>query len=126
MVQFYCSQDHFSGNVVVFREGRVIGNESGGLANEEWNIANTADTRFPIGSVTKQFTAAAILVLQEQGRHKTGDPVSMYYKQAPAAWKSITMRELLLHTSGIPDDLVDSNSVTLGRAWHSPQESLRL
>ncbi len=108
--------------MVVFRAGHVICNESRGLANQEWNIANTAKTRFAIGSITKQFTAAAILLLQEQGRLKTSDAVSTYYEQAPLAWKGLTIRELLLHTSGIPDDLVNSSSVGFERGSYTPEE----
>lgn len=122
VLTFHSDEDHFSGNVVVFREGRVVGNESRGLANQEWKIPNAANTRFAIGSVTKQFTAAAILLLQEQGRLKTSDPVALYYKQAPAAWKNITIRQLLLHTSGIPEELFRNDSVGFERGLHSPEE----
>lgn len=122
VVQFYADEDHFSGNVVVFRDGRVLCNESRGFANQAWKIPNATDTRFAIGSVTKQFTAAAILLLQEQGRLKTSDPVSLYYKQAPAAWRDITIRELLLHTSGIPEVLFAGGSPGMERGSHSPEE----
>lgn len=122
VVQFYADEDHFSGNVVVFREGRVLCNESRGLANQAWNIANTTNTRFAIGSVTKQFTAAAILLLQEQSRLKTSDPVNLYYKQAPVGWKNITIRNLLLHTSGIPEELFAGDSPGFERGSHSPEE----
>ncbi len=122
VVQFYADEDHFSGNVVVFHEGRVLCNESRGLANQAWSIANATDTRFAIGSVTKQFTAAAILLLQEKGYLKTSDSVTLYYKQAPAAWKNITLRELLLHTSGIPEELFAADSPGFERGSHSPEE----
>ncbi|WP_419806573.1 serine hydrolase domain-containing protein [Terriglobus sp.] len=122
VVQFYADEDHFSGNVVVFHEGRVICNESRGLANQVWSIPNAPNTRFAIGSVTKQFTAAAILLLQEQGRLKTSDPIALYYKQAPTAWKEITIRELLLHNSGIPEELFAVGSAGFERGSHSPEE----
>ena len=124
VVQFYGSHDNFSGNVVVFQNGQIVSNESRGLANQEWKIANTASTRFAIGSITKQFTATAILLLQEQGRLKTSDSVSKYYDQAPAGWKSVTLRELLLHTSGIPDDLFSHGSIGFEQGQHSPQEAV--
>ncbi len=77
MVRFYADADQFSGNVVVFRGERILCNESRGLANRAWKIPNASDTRFPIGSVTKQFTAAAILLLQEHGRLKRANICNM-------------------------------------------------
>lgn len=64
--QFYAKEDGFSGNVIVYRDGKVISNKSYGLANVEWRIPVTEATRFAICSETKQFTAASILLLQEQ------------------------------------------------------------
>ena len=122
VVQFYADTDQFSGNVVLFREGQIVCNESRGLANQSWGVPNAGSTRFAIGSVTKQFTAAAILLLQEQGRLKTSDPVKLYYKQAPAAWKSITIKELLLHTSGLPEELFDSGSPGFDHGTHASEE----
>ena len=122
VVQFYAATDSFSGNVVVFREGQILCNESRGLADRSWGVPNNGKTRFAIGSVTKQFTAAAILLLQEQGRLKTSDPVNLYYEQAPTAWKDITIKELLLHTSGIPEELFDSGSPGFQHGTHSPEE----
>jgi CubicO group peptidase (beta-lactamase class C family) len=58
--------------------------------------------QFRLGSITKQFTAAAILHLAEQGKLKLEDPVELYYPGAPAAWDAITIHHLLNHTSGIP------------------------
>lgn len=122
VVQFYADADHFSGNVVFFREGQIVCDESRGLANQSWGVPNAGNTRFAIGSVTKQFTAAAILLLQEQGRLKTSDLVSLYYKQAPAAWKNITVRELLLHSSGLPEELFASGTPGFEHGSHSPKE----
>ena len=124
-MQFYADTDHFSGNVVLFREGQIVCNESRGLANQSWGVPNADSTRFAIGSITKQFTAAAILLLQEQGRLKTSDPVNLYYKQAPAAWKGITIKELLLHTSGMPEELFDSGSPGFEHGTHTPEEVVR-
>lgn len=101
--EFYAKADGFSGNVVVLRDGVIISNNSYGLANIELNVPNTASTRFAIGSVSKQFTGASILLLQEQGLLKTTDTLAQHYPQTPAAWKAVTLRQLLHHTSGIPD-----------------------
>jgi CubicO group peptidase (beta-lactamase class C family) len=56
-----------------------------------------------LGSVTKQFTAAAILLLEERGKLKTDDPVKKFMSDAPTAWEKITIYHLLAHTSGIPN-----------------------
>lgn len=76
--------------------------KSYGSADLEWNVPNTGESKFRIGSVTKQFTAACILLLEERGKLKTDDPVSKYVPNAPTAWAKITIYHLLTHTSGIP------------------------
>jgi CubicO group peptidase (beta-lactamase class C family) len=93
----------FSGSVLVASGNHIILNKSYGLANIEWNIPNTPTTKFRVGSVTKQFTAAAILLLEEQGKLKTDDLVKTHWAEAPAAWNKVTIFHLLTHTSGIPN-----------------------
>ncbi len=90
----------FSGAVLVVHHGKIICDKAFGLANREWQTANTTDTRFPICSLTKQFTAAAILQLQEQGKLKTSDALSNYFPNFPKATQ-VTLHMLLNHTSGI-------------------------
>jgi CubicO group peptidase (beta-lactamase class C family) len=92
----------FMGNVLVAKGDHVLFEKSYGSANMEWNVPNTAESKFRIGSVTKQFTAASILLLEERGKLKTEDLVSTYVPNAPAAWSKITIYHLLTHTSGIP------------------------
>jgi CubicO group peptidase (beta-lactamase class C family) len=92
----------FSGSVLVAREGRVLLAKGYGLANAEWDIPNTPATKFRLGSVTKQFTALAIMQLDEKGKLKVEDPVSKYVAECPPAWRKITIHHLLTHTSGIP------------------------
>ena len=94
--------DQFSGTVLVAKNGVPVFRKAYGLANREWDVPNTPDTKFRIGSNTKQFTATAILQLADSGKLSIDDPVSKYYSDAPAAWKGITIRHLLTHTSGIP------------------------
>lgn len=100
------SSQHFRGNVLVEQNGKVLLKKSYGLAEESWKIPNTVDSRFEIASVTKQFTAVAILQLAEAGRLSIQDPISKFYLQAPASWKGITVEELLNHTSGLPNNEV--------------------
>ncbi|MCA1600915.1 MAG: serine hydrolase [Acidobacteria bacterium] len=93
----------FNGSVLVAENGKVIYKKGLGLAQMEWNIPNTPDTRFRLGSITKQFTAALMLQLVEQGKVKLDGKVSEYL---PAYRKDIgekvTVHQLLNHTSGIP------------------------
>ena len=93
--------DHFMGSIVIVHDGHVLAERSFGSANLEWNIPNAASTRFHIGSITKQFTAASILLLADRGKLRLGDPVSKYIDNAPADWTNITLLHLLTHTSGI-------------------------
>jgi len=93
----------FSGTVLVARNDTVLLSKGYGMANEEFSVPNTPQTVFPIGSNTKQLTAAAIMKLQEQGRLNVTDPVSFYIPDAPR-WKDIRIYQLLNHTSGIQSD----------------------
>lgn len=95
--------EEFSGSVLVARDGEILLDRGYGLANREWNIPNDGDTKFRLGSVTKQFTAVAIMILQERGLVDLDAPVKTYLPDAPAAWDAVTTRHLLSHTSGIPN-----------------------
>jgi CubicO group peptidase (beta-lactamase class C family) len=105
-----------TGAVLVSRGDAVLARRAYGLANEELLIQNTVETRFRIGSITKQFTAMAILILQERGSLNVRDPVCNYVSSCPTAWGEITLFHLLTHTSGIPDYTnFDDFSSLLGR-----------
>jgi CubicO group peptidase (beta-lactamase class C family) len=103
VVQSYVDAKQFMGSVLVARGDDVVFSKSFGSANLEWNIANTPVTKFRIGSMTKQFTAASILLLEERGKLKVDDPVKKYLPDAPAAWDKITIFNVLTHTAGIPN-----------------------
>jgi CubicO group peptidase (beta-lactamase class C family) len=90
------------GSVLVARGGRILFRRSYGMANYELRVPNSSETRFHIASVSKPFTAAAILQLQEQGRLSVSDHVSRYVPDFPSGDR-ITLDNLLTHTSGIPD-----------------------
>ena len=94
--------EEFSGSVLVARDGEVLLDRGYGFANREWSIPNDGDTKFRLGSVTKQFTAVAIMVLSERGLVDLDAPVKTYLPDAPAAWDGVTVRHLLTHTSGVP------------------------
>ena len=103
VVQSYVANNQFMGSVLVARGNDVLLDKGYGSADLEWNIPNTPDTKFRLGSVTKQFTAASILLLEERGKLSVNDPVKKYMPDAPAAWDKITIFHLLTHTSGIPN-----------------------
>jgi D-alanyl-D-alanine carboxypeptidase len=90
-------------SIVVVGDGKVLLMHGYGLANHESKKPVTPETAFEVGSITKQFTATAIMLLVEQGRLKLDDPITKNLDNAPAAWNGITVRHLLTHTSGIPD-----------------------
>ncbi|MGX5732263.1 serine hydrolase [Pseudoxanthomonas beigongshangi] len=92
--------------VAVVRDGRIVFSGSYGKANLQDDIAVTPDTVFSINSATKTFTGVAILQLAEAGKLSLDAPVSRYLHGLPQAWQPITIRQLLNHTSGLPDILV--------------------
>ncbi len=98
----YAGKKGFMGSVLVAKGGNVLFEKAYGMANVEWDVPNTLDTKFRLGSITKQFTATAILQLQEQGKLSVDDPIAKYVENAPDAWKGVTIHHLLSHTSGIP------------------------
>lgn len=102
LIRPYQEAQGFSGSILVAKDGAPVWRESFGAADREWDVANTADTKFRLGSITKQFTATAILQLAEQGKLSVDDPISKYYVDAPPAWAKVTIKHLLTHTSGIP------------------------
>lgn len=97
----YVDDKSFMGTVLVVKDGKTLINSGYGSADLEWNVPDSPATKFRLGSVTKQFTAASILLLQERGKLNIDDPVSKYLPDAPAAWSKITIYNLLTHTSGI-------------------------
>ena len=98
-------QSLFTGSVLIAKQGRVLLSQGYGLADREWNIPNKPQTRFRLGSLTKQFTAMAILILESQGKLNVKDPICKYIPDCPSTWEAITIKHLLTHTSGIPDFL---------------------
>lgn len=102
VVQSYVADRQFMGSALVARGPEVLYSKGFGSANLEWDVPNTPNTKFRLGSITKQFTAASILLLQERGKLNVDDPVRKHIADAPAAWDKITLYHLLTHTSGIP------------------------
>jgi CubicO group peptidase (beta-lactamase class C family) len=95
--------NRFSGAVLVARDGVPILDKGYGFANAEWQIANTPAAKYRVGSITKQFTATLIMMLQNDGKLAVTDPVCKFVEACPSAWRAITLHQILTHTSGIPD-----------------------
>ena len=101
-IQEFHNYKQFNGNVLVAKEGKILFEKSYGYANFEWDIRHSKNSKFRIGSITKQFTAMLILQLAQQGKLKLDEPLATYlpdYRQDSA--KKITIRQILNHTSGL-------------------------
>lgn len=97
--------------IAIVQDGKIVKQAGYGMANLEHQVAVTPDTVFQSGSLGKQFTAALVLLLAEDGKLRLDDPISRHLPATPAAWKKITVRHLLNHTSGLrdPDDVIKLN-----------------
>jgi len=90
-------------SLAVLREGKIVLLKSYGLANVEHQIPVKSETVFQSGSIGKQFTAAAVMILVQENRLSLDDHISKYFPDAPASWKDVTVWNLLTHTSGLGD-----------------------
>lgn len=106
-------QGHISGSVLVGRQGKVLLSQGYMFADRSKKLPNTPKTRFRIGSITKQFTAMAILILENQQKLTVQDPICNYFSDCPTAWQGITIEQLVLHTSGIPNEFAVPADVAL-------------
>ncbi len=102
LLKAHVSVNDFSGSVLLANGGTPLVAKGYGYANREWEIPNTPQTKFRIGSITKQFTSMLVMQLREQGKLRVEDSVCQYVTPCPDAWKPVTIHHLLTHTSGIP------------------------
>lgn len=101
-VQSQLAEKHIPGAAIaVIKNGKIIKSKGYGLASVEFNIPATPETVFEIGSVSKQLTAAGILLLMEDGKLNLDEKISKYLPNTPTTWEKVTVRNLLTHTSGI-------------------------
>ena len=122
----YTTGNAFMGTVLVVDGDRILLDKGFGMADLEWGNANAPDVKFRLGSLTKQFTAALVLLLQEDGKLKISDPVSKYLPDAPKTWEKITLANLLGHTSGIPSFTGLKEFAVWSMSPHTPEEELAL
>jgi CubicO group peptidase (beta-lactamase class C family) len=104
--------------LLVTRDGKIVRSEGFGLANIELQVPVKPETIFQSGSVGKQFTATAVMMLVEAGKIGLNDPLTKYFPEAPPSWKNVTVRELLSHTGGFGDYPKDFN---FRKDWTEPQ-----
>ena len=110
--------------LAVIQHGRVEKTSSYGLADLAFDIPVTPTTLFNVKSETKAFTAVAVMTLVEAGKLKLDDHIGTYLNELPASWREITIRQLLDHTSGVPD--VARNSYSTETVADTPEEALRV
>ena len=102
LIRLYYEGGRFNGSVLVAENGHIIYKKGIGPANMEWEIPNEPDTKFRIASMSKQFTALAIMQLQEAGLLSVSDPLNKYYPEYPRS-DEISLHHMLTHSSGIPN-----------------------
>ncbi len=100
----YLTESGFEGVALVAKDGKVVLLKGYGIADREKNEPYATDTIVSIGSITKQFTAAAILKLEQEGKLKIEDTVGKFFKDAPDDKRGITLHQLLTHTAGLESD----------------------
>jgi len=120
----YTAGNAFMGTVLVAEGDHILLDQGYGMADLEWNIPNAPDVKFRLGSLTKQFTATLVLLLQQDGKLHIEDPVGKYLPDAPKSWEKITLANLLGHTSGIPNFTSDKDFGTSGMSKHTTAEEI--
>ncbi|MGH1433781.1 MAG: serine hydrolase [Lewinella sp.] len=117
----------FNGSVLVAENGEIIYKNGFGQANMEWNIPNKSDTKHRLASITKQFTAMAIVQLVAENKLALDQPITTYLPDYPkATGDSVTIHHLLTHTSGIPNYTSFPNYREVMRAPHNTMELVSL
>ena len=117
-------RDLFSGSVVVVRDGHIVAEQNSGYANREQRTLTGAGTRFYVASVTKSFTATAILLLRDAGKLSLDDPISKFMSDFPHG--AITIRQLLTHTSGLQHPVFYADYYDLAKRSYSTAEAVAL
>ncbi len=103
IIAFYAVNKDFMGSVLIASGNEVLFSKGYGAANLEWGVDNSPQTKFRLGSLTKQFTAVAILILEERGVVSVDDFIHRHMSHAPVTWKNIKIFHLLTHAHGIPN-----------------------
>ena len=125
-IKNHMSENNVPGSLVAVAEkGHIKHLKSYGLANVELEVPVTDSTVFEIGSISKQFVAAATLLLVEDNKIRLDDPIHLYLPYLPGEWHGVTVYQLLTHTSGIPD-YEEIRSYDVYRFRLTPEEVIRI
>lgn len=126
LISRYVANGDFMGSALVARKGSVLLKKGYGLANIEWDIPNTPDTKFRLGSITKQFTSMLIMQLVAEGRLSLEGTISEYLPDYPKDKGSrVTIRHLLTHSSGIPSYTGMPAFREIARDPYTPKEFIK-
>jgi CubicO group peptidase (beta-lactamase class C family) len=122
------SEGQFNGAALIAQDGKIIWSNAWGMADREREILNTPQTIYRINEMTTQFTAAAMLLLEQEGKLSLDDPICDYLDNCPEAWQPVTIHQLLSHTSGIPDyfDVAYSETYKLAKEGATPDALVAL
>lgn len=128
IMKAYHAYNMFDGAVLVAENGKIVYEGAFGLANREWNVPNRTDTRFMIGSVSKPITATLVLIQVQKGLLHLDSTVETYFpafKNKPAA--KVTLRQLLSHTSGLPNyDVIKDFFPRISRQSFAREDYLKI
>ena len=97
--------NYFNGTVLVAHDGKPLFVKGYGFANFENDVPNTAQTKFRLASVSKQFVATGIMILAQEGQLKVENKLVQHLPNCPKAWADVTLQQLLSHTAGVPENL---------------------
>ncbi len=112
-------------SVAVVREEKLVHASGYGKASLELDVPATASTLYGLGSISKQFTATAIMLLVEQGKVKLDDHLTNYFGWLPKDWDEVTVRHLLTHTSGIREQQWKDGIIEFDRFEHNQEEIVK-
>ncbi|MDQ5825111.1 MAG: beta-lactamase family protein [Chloroflexota bacterium] len=120
------SKGQFSGSVLLARDGRVLLSKGYGMADIENDVPNSPRTKFRIASVTKQFTAMGVMLLQQEGKLNVQASVCEFIAECPETWQPITLHHLLTHTSGLPENFSIQDFMTLTLSRNPMRDGLEM
>ncbi len=127
IVEAYVSQYEFSGNILIGQGDKIVYSKTTGLANIEHQVPNTITTKFRLASLSKQFTAAALLLLEQQGKVSFTIPISNYLPELkPAIADKINIHQLLSHSSGLARDIESFSDQELGKTFITLNQIIEL
>ena len=125
-IEAYLEANTIPGSLVaIASRGEIIHLETYGMANVELSVPVTDTTVFEIGSISKQFVAAAVMILVQDNKLGLDDTIEKFIADIPSEWLGISVRQLLTHTSGIPD-YEEIGSYDIYGERHTPEEIIRI